>query len=143
MRVTALSTCMIVAHVTLRVQVITTAGTSYERDSIQRWLEKRSTDAVFTDPKTGTKLESTTLTPNQALRAAIDEWKEQKHQVLGQEKGLIEDTDEGIEDVALLRKQDVEYKSELARDLMLSAAVKREEEATATTTVADAESESG
>lgn len=128
--------------------VITTAGTSYERSSIQRWLDQRSADAVYSDPKTGTKLESTTLTPNQALRAAIEEWKEQKHQELladqtQQERGKLEDEGKDEEDAALIREQDAEYEAGLARDLMLAAAVKREEEATAAASATGAESETG
>ena len=127
--------------------MITTAGTSYERSSIQRWLDRQATGAISTDPKTGTRIDSTTLTPNQALRAAIDEWKDQKQQELltsdirdtiqhqmqpGQTQGENKFQQDAAAAVQLRQEQDAEYEAALAHDLMLAAAATRHEEATAT-----------
>lgn len=132
------------------MQVITTAGTSYERSSIQCWLDRQAAGGVCTDPKTGAKLDSTTLTPNQALRAAIAEWKEQQQQKLlgsdsaeNQQKQMqqlekFQNEYNVRKDTAALRQeQDAEYEAGLARDLMLAAAAKRQEEAAAATGSAD------
>lgn len=59
--------------------VITADGHSYERAAIQQWFEYHQTS-----PKTGARLQSKTLIPNQALKGLIAEWSE-KHQKLLQQ----------------------------------------------------------
>lgn len=101
--------------------------------------------ATCTDPKTGAKLDSTTLTPNQALRAAISEWKDSKQQELlsndlqdapctskqtQMQLHESQDKNELQQNAAAVgQEQDAEYEAGLARDLMLAAATKRREDA--------------
>eukprot|EP00961_Rhodomonas_salina_P110464 1486543-Rhodomonas_salina.1 len=49
--------------------VIAADGHSYERAAIEKWLHKHDTS-----PLTGAQLSNNTLTPNIALRNAIEEW---------------------------------------------------------------------
>ena len=53
----------------MRDPVMTVDGHSYERTAIRRWLLDNDTS-----PKTGARLESTTLKANITLRTAIEEW---------------------------------------------------------------------
>lgn len=54
----------------MRDPVSTEDGHCYERVAIEEWFAGGST----TSPKTGAALDSTTLTPNHALRNAVEEW---------------------------------------------------------------------
>jgi tyrosine-protein kinase shark len=53
----------------MRDPVTCADGHSYQRDSIELWLATHNTS-----PKTGAQLSNKTLTPNHALRNAIEEW---------------------------------------------------------------------
>ena len=49
-------------------------GISYERSSIEEWFQGYRS---FKDPITNEAVSQTTLTPNYALKAAIDDWRSQ------------------------------------------------------------------
>ena len=51
--------------------VFASDGHTYERQAIERWIEKNATS-----PKTGCALEMTMLFPNHAMRGQIREWQE-------------------------------------------------------------------
>ncbi|KAJ1463146.1 hypothetical protein M885DRAFT_429023, partial [Pelagophyceae sp. CCMP2097] len=53
--------------------VVASDGDSYERGAISRWFE-----AKRTSPRTRAPLECIRLVPNNALRAQIAEWREQR-----------------------------------------------------------------
>ena len=53
----------------MRDPVTCADGHSYERADIERWLATNSTS-----PRTGARLPNKTLTPNHALRNAVEEW---------------------------------------------------------------------
>jgi hypothetical protein len=55
----------------MRDPVTTADGQTYERAAIQTWLERSDTS-----PAAGARLPSKTLTPNIALRQAIEEWEQ-------------------------------------------------------------------
>ena len=55
----------------MRDPVITCDGQTYEREEIEEWLADHDTS-----PATGARLSTKQLTPNLALRAAIEEWRE-------------------------------------------------------------------
>jgi len=47
------------------------SGHTYEREGIEKWLESH-----MTDPKTGSILDHTLLTPNLQLKTLIKDWME-------------------------------------------------------------------
>ena len=49
-------------------------GMTYERASIETWLQENDTS-----PSTGAELPHTTLVPNQVLKSIIRDWEEQEH----------------------------------------------------------------
>ena len=55
--------------------VVASDGHSYDRDSLERWLDTDSANLPVS-PLTNLPLEDSRLVPNYALRAAIDEWRE-------------------------------------------------------------------
>ncbi|XP_077235989.1 U-box domain-containing protein 11-like [Tasmannia lanceolata] len=62
--------CCPISYELMRDPVIVTTGQTYERSSIQRWIDGGSK----TCPKTQQKLQNLTLTPNYVLRSLIRQW---------------------------------------------------------------------
>ena len=54
--------------------VLATDGYTYDRPAIEQWLQQHDTS-----PMTNQALPSKGLTPNHALRSAIMEWRQRKH----------------------------------------------------------------
>mmetsp|Transcript_1196 Transcript_1196/g.2817 ORF Transcript_1196/g.2817 Transcript_1196/m.2817 type:complete len:331 (+) Transcript_1196:84-1076(+) len=63
--------------------VCTADGHTYERVAIARWLNGHETS-----PKTNSKLESKTLTPNHALRCAIDAYLKERPEIERQQQDI-------------------------------------------------------
>ena len=55
----------------MRDPVVAADGHTYERGSIEEWIQRQGADAR--SPKTNAKLAHTMLTPNHTLKASIDE----------------------------------------------------------------------
>ena len=66
---------------TMRDPVFLADGHSYERANIDAWIERRhAAGLAVTSPATGAVMpEPLSLSPNHALRAAIEEWLVQRH----------------------------------------------------------------
>ena len=64
----------------MRDPVMCADGHSYERDEIVRWLRDH-----HTSPRTGSRLDNTTVTPNHALRNSIEEFMERTFKIQSRE----------------------------------------------------------
>ena len=62
-----------IGHALMTDPVTCADGHSYERENIEHWLQLQKTS-----PLTGVALPHLHLTPNHALRKAIDEWKQER-----------------------------------------------------------------
>ena len=60
-----------IGHELMRDPVVAADGHTYERGSIEEWIQRQGADAR--SPKTNAKLAHTMLTPNHTLKASIDE----------------------------------------------------------------------
>lgn len=72
-----------ISHLLMRDPVQTADGQTYDRPGIERWLRTHNTS-----PKTGAELEHKRLTPNFALKGAIEEW-EKENQLLVRREDLV------------------------------------------------------
>ena len=61
-----------ITHEAMRNPVCTADGQCYEHSAINRWFESKK--SPFTSPLTGQRLPTPRVTPNIALKAAMDEW---------------------------------------------------------------------